>query len=91
MLDDGLEYQRLLYCGVVCAKPCLGGCVEVFALSLIGKASVHNRHESHFGSVFVMFRFFEPACVGLESCVRFDQDREIMLEPVHVVSFKDVH
>jgi hypothetical protein len=47
VLDDGLEYERLLYGGMVCAKSCLGGCVEVEGSSCGGESCVDSGHE-HF-------------------------------------------
>ena len=47
VLDNGLEYERLLYGGMVGAKSCLGGCVEVEGSSSGGESSVDSGHE-HF-------------------------------------------
>jgi hypothetical protein len=45
MLDDGLEYERLLYCCVVRAKSCLGGCVQIKCVGCGGKSGVDGGHE----------------------------------------------
>ena len=63
VLDNGLEYERLLYGGMVGAKSSLGGCVEVEGSSSGGESSVDSGHE-HFregrgdGDATIVFRMF---------------------------------
>jgi hypothetical protein len=47
VLDDGLEYERLLCGGVVCPKSCLCRCMEVEGVSCGGKPGVYGGHK-HF-------------------------------------------
>ncbi len=66
VLDNSLEYERLLYGGMVGAKSSLGGCVEVEGISSGGESGVDSGHE-HFregrgdGDATIVFRMFRVA------------------------------